>query len=205
MCPTCLRALSACICHWIAPTANALEVLILQHPLEATQAKGSARLLCLSVRNCRMLSGEVFEAAELQALLTDGGKQPVLLYPDAPVQSGPAPLTPLAPPAPLALCASTPAADFRLVVIDATWRKSRKMLHLNPLLNSLPRVALQGQPASKYRIRKAHQPHQLSTLEATCAALIQLQGSAVSFGPLLAAFEGFVDQQASRRQPLSSA
>ena len=33
------------MCAWLRPTANAIEVLILQHPLEAHQAKGSARLL----------------------------------------------------------------------------------------------------------------------------------------------------------------
>ena len=50
-------------------------------------------------------------------------------------------------------------------------------------------------PASHYLIRKAHRPDQLSTLEATCAALAQLEGSAEQFQPLLTAFDGFVAQQ----------
>ena len=80
-------------------------------------------------------------------------------------------------------------------MLDGTWRKSRKMLYLNPLLQQLPRLALQDMPASRYRIRTAHKPDQLSTLEATCAALAQLEGSAAPFLPLLAAFDGFVAQQ----------
>ncbi len=44
-CPACLRAASSCICRWIAPVAHAVDVLILQHPLEVHNAKGSARLL----------------------------------------------------------------------------------------------------------------------------------------------------------------
>jgi DTW domain-containing protein YfiP len=69
------------------------------------------------------------------------------------------------------------------------------MLYLNPLLHALPRLALRDLPASSYRIRKAHQPDQLSTLEATCAALSQLEGDAERLAPLLRAFDGFVAQQ----------
>jgi DTW domain-containing protein YfiP len=49
-------------------------------------------------------------------------------------------------------------------------------------------------PASLYRIRKAHRPEQLSTLEATCYALMQLEGNAQKYAPLLQAFAGFVEQ-----------
>jgi DTW domain-containing protein YfiP len=85
----------------------------------------------------------------------------------------------------------------RLVVLDATWRKSRKMLYQNPALQALPRLALRDMPASIYRIRKAHAPDQLSTLEAATYALMQLHGDAVRFQPLLDAFDGFVSQQAA--------
>ena len=71
------------------------------------------------------------------------------------------------------------------------------MLCLNPPLQQLPRLSLQGLPASQYLIRKAHRPGQLSTLEATCAALAQLEGDPGRFVPLLKAFEGFVAQQSS--------
>ncbi len=50
-------------------------------------------------------------------------------------------------------------------------------------------------PAGRYAIRKAHAPGQLSTLEATCAALAQLEGNAAHWQPLLVAFDGFVAQQ----------
>jgi DTW domain-containing protein YfiP len=90
-------------------------------------------------------------------------------------------------------------SSLRLVVLDGTWRKSRKMLHLNPVLQSLPRLSLQGLPPSSYRIRKAHRPSQLSTLEATCLALMQLEGDAEKFQALLTAFDGFVAQQMSYR------
>jgi DTW domain-containing protein YfiP len=91
-------------------------------------------------------------------------------------------------------------SQLRLIVLDGTWRKSRKILYLNPLLQQLPRLSLRDTPPSHYLIRKAHRPDQLSTLEATCAALIKLEGNAERFQPLLTAFDGFVAQQLGYRK-----
>lgn len=202
-CLRCGRPERACLCRWIRPVANPVEVLLLQHPLEVGQAKGSARLLSLSLSNCRVRIGEWFDHAELAAWLQPGAS--ALLYP----QTGDAEVGPVAP-----------RQIRQLVVLDATWRKSRKMLHLNPLLATLPRLALQPTALSAYAgLRKAHRSDQLSTLEATCLALAQLEtvgadvgrtsadagacvtdglaGDAVAsrYAPLLAAFGGFVADQ----------
>ena len=203
VCSHCLRPQSACFCEWITPVLPGfVEVLILQHPLETLQAKGSARLLHLSLANSRLVVGEVFDESVLTADAAASGCPEstlnVLLYPALP--SGLAAQ---------ALCKAQIDAvpstrgvkkpEVRLVVIDGTWRKSRKMLYLNAWLQRLPRLALQDPPASSYRIRKAHKPDQLSTLEATCAALAQLDGDACKYVPLLRAFDGFVEQQMARR------
>ncbi len=167
----------------------------MQHPMEVGNAKGSARLLHLSLARSQLVEGEVFASADLQALLTDQQKQPVLLYPDTPQDAA---LGVAQPPA-LRPDALRDPPQLRLVVLDGTWRKSRKMLYLNPLLQQLPRLALRGIPASRYTVRKAHLPNQLSTLEATCAALAQLEGHAARYAPLLSAFDGFVAQQMGYR------
>lgn len=202
-CPNCLRPQSTCICQWIAPTAHVVEVVILQHPLEVANAKGSARLLHLSLPHSRLVSGEVFAEAELQALLTapfkpeaaaHTPKHAILLYPDTPEDAALG-----MPPPVLAPDWLREPSQLRLIVLDGTWRKSRKMLYLNPLLQRLPRLPLRDMPASHYLIRKAHRPDQLSTLEATCAALMQLEGGVEPFQPLLAAFDGFVAQQLGYR------
>ena len=178
--------MAACICRWITTLHSAVELLILQHPLEVDNAKGSARLLHLSIAGSILMQGEVFDRDELGKVLSAGGRQSVLLYPDTPGNR---------------LCATPPAFDaalhsgldaLRLVVLDGTWRKSRKMLYQNPVLQTLPRLPLVQMPASHYLIRKAHAPDQLSTLEASCYALGQLHGDAALFLPLLHAFDGFV-------------
>jgi DTW domain-containing protein YfiP len=183
-CAACLRPQSACICAWLTPTAHEAQVLILQHPLEVDHAKNSARLLHLSLPRSRMLTGEVFDEGSLQDALKEP-KYNVLLYPQTPEDEAPA----------LDTAQLKDPSRVRLVVLDGTWRKSRKMLHLSPLLRQLPRLSLDDVPASNYLIRKAHKPGQLSTLEATCAALAQLESDPEKYQPLLTAFDGFVAQQ----------
>jgi len=194
VCPACLRAQSACICHWIVPLAGRVALLVLQHPLEVRNAKNSARLLHLSLAGSRLEVGESFATDALEALLHADGRTPLLLYPDT--SSGDA-APGIAPPSPLEPALLAQPERLRLVVLDATWRKSRKMLYLNPALQRLPRLALQDTPPSAYRIRKAHAPHQLSSLEAAVHALAQLESNEAGYRPLLVAFDGFVQQQAA--------
>lgn len=164
-------------------------VLLLQHPLETGNAKNSLRLLALSLARRTVIVGEQFAPGLLEQMLhADGPGQapPVLLYPETPGM----PSTAAAPDA---------GQPLRLVVLDATWRKSRKMLALNPALQALPRLALPAPPPSRYLVRKAHRADQLSTLEAVCHALAQIEGAQERYLPLLAAFDGFVAGQLAWR------
>jgi DTW domain-containing protein YfiP len=190
-CAACLRAESACICPFVTPLAASVELLLLQHPLEVRNAKNSARLLHLCVSGSRLLVGEAFDPAELEAALHADGRTPLLLYPQTP---GEAALGLPAPPA-LAPALLAKPSMLRLVLLDATWRKSRKMLYLNSSLQALPRLALQDLPPSAYRIRKAPAPDQLSSLEAAAHALSQLENRPEHYEPLFAAFNAFVEQQ----------
>ena len=221
-CARCLRPQSvrnnACICQWVRRVGVSTRVLILQHPLEVNNPKGSARLLHLSLPGSSLITGEEFDADMLRNAMAGGadapgepGWQAVLLYPaDANDPTYPArpihsthPPHPMSSPgtadarSPAAPAAVDPTCGARvcLVVLDGTWRKSRKMLQRNPLLQALPRLSLQPLAPSRYSVRKAHQPHQRSTLEAACAALAQLESDSDKFSPLLAAFDGFVAQQ----------
>jgi DTW domain-containing protein YfiP len=165
-----------------------VRLLILQHPMEVDHAKGSARLLQLSVAGATMVTGETFDPVELQRLLEQEGRVPLLLYPELPGERA---LGIAAPPA-IDPAALAQPSRLLLVVLDGTWRKSRKMLYLNPLLQTLPRLGLAQMAPSHYRIRKAHAADQLSTLEATCHALGQLEGAPQRYQSLLNSFDAFV-------------
>ena len=183
LCPRCQRPLPACLCAWVRPTANRLPVLVLQHPQEAAQAKGSVRLLGLSLQACTVQVGDAFDPAALAAWLGPPGAS-LLLYPDAPgTQSAPA--------APLPMPA-------RLVLLDGTWRQARGLLRSHPALQALPRWALPDLAPPRYGIRRAQHAAQRSTLEAACAALGLLEGRPAHYAPLLDAFSGWVAQVAAR-------
>lgn len=178
LCAHCKRPLRSCLCRWITPTANRVPLQVLQHPLEREHAKGSLPLLGLSLSQCTVEVAEVFSAEE-QARW----QQPDtwLLYPrDNSVFAQPEP---------------TNRHVRQLLLLDGTWRKTRKLLHLNPALLQLPRYALSAPPPSRYGIRKAQQPDQRSTLEAACLALGQLEQRPAHYEPLLQAFSNWVEGQ----------
>jgi DTW domain-containing protein YfiP len=153
-------------------------VLLLQHPSEVNHALNTARLAALGLSNAELIVGEVFE--DLPALLNQPGYQARLLFPaeDA---------------LPLRACAASDE-PILLVVPDGTWRKARKLLHLNPLLAALPRVTLAEGGVSRYRLRKAPVPGALSTIEAIVQALETLEAP-TSFGQLLRPFEALIEGQ----------
>jgi len=184
-CERCALPARTCVCALVVRVPNDVEVLVLQHPAEAAEAKNSARLMRLSLARCRVVVGEVFEPDALLVLLDGDVSGSALLYPaDTP--------TGIVPHAP-------GTRPQRLVVLDGTWRKSLRMLHANPLLQTLPRWSVAPDEPARYAgLRKARRLDQLSTLEATCAALARIESAPTRYAPLLAAFERFVTDGASR-------
>lgn len=151
-------------------------VKILQHPHEAKHALGTARIAALCLQTCELAiateqASETFIGAE---------ENPVLVYP------GPDSL-------PLDTLQGSPARP--LLFLDATWRKSRRMLLESPALAQLPRYSLPNPPISRYRIRREPMPEALSTLEAIVHSLALLEGDLEKFEPLLRIMDALVDEQ----------
>ncbi len=159
VCPRCERPAPTCFCATLpaAPLAHRTALLILQHPAEAGHAKNTTAFLTLGLQRARRLRGEVFDPAL-------AGPGTALLYPG----EGAAPPT---------------GPVDQLLLLDGSWRQSRRLLAANPWLADLPRVGLPAQP-SRYAIRRAHRPGQLSTLEAGLQALALLEGDPARFEPL---------------------
>ncbi len=136
-CPRCERPLDHCLCALIPRVDNRTRVLLLQHPSEAGHALNTARLAALGLINAELMVGEDFSGLDLSAW------DAWLLFP------GESALV-------LGELAARPVDKPRLLVVpDGTWRKARKLLHLNPNLAALPRVVLPEGLTSRYRLRKA--------------------------------------------------
>ncbi|MGR7922399.1 tRNA-uridine aminocarboxypropyltransferase [Zobellella denitrificans] len=152
-CRGCHLPQNACLCAAVHRQPCPLPVVVLQHPSEARHAKSTVPLLQLG------LSGLRIEVAETMApspgnwwLLYPGGNAVDL------DDGGPGPDVPVA----------------GLIVLDGTWRKSRRLLHLNPWLQHLPRLSFSRAPAGRYTIRKGPGGQALSTLESLAHVLDRL-------------------------------
>ena len=178
-CSRCVRPQDYCLCPLIPSLDSRTRLLILQHPDERGHALNTARLAALGLRNAELRIGEIFP--DIAELLQQPGYRSCLLFPGEHAQ-------------PLAAFPAGETQPLLLVVPDGTWRKARKLLHLNPALAALPRVTLPSGAASRYRLRKAPSVEALSTLEAVVQALNLIEAPR-RFDALLAPFEALIEGQ----------
>ncbi|MCK8116102.1 MULTISPECIES: tRNA-uridine aminocarboxypropyltransferase [unclassified Pseudoalteromonas] len=162
VCERCLFTPSTCICGAIKRLTNKVSVVILQHPSEEKIAKNTAKLLNLSLTDCKIIKGENnTDFAMLNSLPVEST---VLLYPNEHAtnldDTNPKP----------ALSKIT-----HLIVIDGTWKKAYKILQLTPLLTKFKTVSFKQLPQNRYAIRKAPRADSLSTLEAVAHSLLLIE------------------------------
>ncbi|MDY7546286.1 DTW domain-containing protein [Glaciimonas sp. CA11.2] len=185
-CAQCARPQSHCLCGLIPRIESRTRILLLQHPSEANHALNTARLAALGLVNAELLIGEVFP--KLPALISQAEYQTCLLFPSDDAQ-------------PLVYTEDTLASQpLLIVVLDGTWRKARKLLHVNPALATLPRFVLPAGLQSRYRVRKTPAPGMVSTLEAIVCALNVIEAPR-NFDALLTPFEALIDQQITAMGP----
>ncbi len=190
-CRQCGKAKVVCICTWIKPVQCQTELIILQHPSEVKQAKGSAKILTMSLANARLFIGEDFSHhPQLNALLADAQVQHQVLYPSEHSLRLEKHLQP----------DLSSIQKRRLILLDGTWKKAYKMWQLSTNLHALPCVHLPSDYQTNYRIRKAPSQQHLSTVEAGCFALQQLEPD-LDISPMLNAFERMIDFQIQHISP----
>lgn len=185
-CEGCLRLATLCLCDQVVEVDNQVKVLFLQHPLETHQVKNTARLAYACLRNAQWQVGEQFDEALLRSWLSE--RPYYLLYPET--SEDEAALFNATQ-----VLQSSVVSNIGLVVLDGTWRKTRKMLFVNPLLAQLPRLQIRLDGVSNYEIRKQKSAQSFSTLEAVQQALIELEQDSEKFLPLTAVFDALMVQQ----------
>ncbi len=193
-CNSCHRPQVSCICHLFTATDNDIHVVVLQHPSEVKQAKGTATLLCNSLFSYRLLVGERFdEQQEFLDVLTKYQGKIALLYP------------------------SEQAKEIRydnnvcgaraiecLIILDGTWKKAYRLYMMNQRLHQLPHVALPQGIESRYLIRSTKKIGALSSLEACCYALSLLEDNNEKYLALLSSFDKFNQMQLSLKSPIKA-
>lgn len=179
-CDRCHRPRLGCLCALIPDISSSTRLLVIQHPSERHHALNTARLLVAGLTNARLHVLETIEpGSAVFQQLDDPCFETCLLFP------GPTAVT---------LSGSPVLRPRQLVLLDGTWRKARKMLHMNPVLRALPQVALPSGYVSRYRLRKAPAADALSTIEAGVAAL-ELIEPGPDFKALLGPFDALIEAQ----------
>lgn len=179
-CAACFRPLSHCLCHLIPRLWPDTQLLVIQHPDETSHALNTARLLVSGLVNAHLLITESLdEHPQWVARLSDASWRNELLFPGADA---------------VELVPANDGRPRRLVLLDGTWRKSRKLLYLNPVLQALPQVRLVDGLVSRYRIRKVPVPGALATIEAGAEALSVLHPG-FAREQLLAPFDALIEGQ----------
>jgi DTW domain-containing protein len=186
-CERCLRPAQHCLCPLIPNINSNTRLLIVQHPSEQGHALNTARLLALGLQQAQLLITEsLTEHPQWIATLQDPHWRTELLFPGREV-----PLLSMQPQDP---------RPRRLVLLDGTWRKARKLMHLNPVLQALPRASLPDSLRSRYRLRKVPQPGALSSIEAGVEALRILEPTLL-LDPLLVPFDALIEAQINAMGP----
>lgn len=187
-CPRCTRPLSACLCRSLPPNpiGNRWPVHILQHREERNHALNTARIAMLGLANCKLHAVTDIAVEEtLRACVLAALDNAWLIYPGDGSDD-------------VAQLAVAELAPRPLILLDASWRKSRRMLLSSTWLQALPRVSFAWTAPSRYRIRKQPAVNYCSSLEALCTVLGTLERDRKKYAGLLAGMDGMVDQQIAR-------
>lgn len=192
LCTTCQRPNIACICQFVSAINNDILVVILLHPKEVNQTKGTLPLLASSLSNLLVIEGENFSGNEqLNEILIKYKQRVALLYPsdDAVVVSD------------FSSNSKKQSVDYKcLILLDATWKKAYRMYMLSKNLHLIDHIALPDNLIGQYEIRKTNKTNALSTLEACCYALEILEDSPNKYQGLLEKFVEFNQFQLSFRK-----
>ena len=176
-CLACFRPLRDCYCAAIPSIDNQTEVLILQHRRERFHPFNTARMVHKALRNSNLLVDHTPGLAARLEFKPRAG----LLYPGPEAE----------------LLANVPAhrRPEQLVIIDGTWHHAKTIVRDLAALRDLPRYRIAPAEPSRYRIRREPSAQFLSTVEATVAALRDLEPETRGLNQLLAAFHAMVERQ----------
>ncbi len=190
LCLRCRRAESACWCAHVPALSPRCRVILLQHPREAKNPIGTARMAHLALPGSELIVGvELAGDPRVQRLWQSEAAHSVVLYP----AEGARPISELA----------AREGPLTIWMIDGTWWQAGKIWRKNPWLHTLPAYRIEPTAPSRYVIRAEPEAHCLSSVEAVAAALDASEGApgrhAALIDPLLALVEQQLDHKRANR------
>lgn len=194
-CQRCQYPVKTCLCAFIDEVVTKHQIIILQHPSEVSQAKGTAKLIGLAMPQAQIVVGETAaDFAPLKAMLEQHQHQHqqhqhqkhqpcYLVYPQKNSQAVET----------LGNRIGNEVEPAILLFLDGSWKKTWKLLQLNPWLTDLPTLTFTEANKTAYKIRKAGRDDSLSTIESVAYCLDHLDNTDTK--PLITLFKAMIDGQ----------
>jgi DTW domain-containing protein len=190
----------------IAPAANRIFVLILQHPQERREPLATAATAVAALRHAKLVAGlswpNLSRALGRNAdprrcgVLYLGSVQPVALASAGELVLVDRQGEPVDNPEPI-------LSDLEgIVLLDGNWSQAKTLWWRNPWLLKLHRLVLNPpRPARLGRLRREPRRDALSTIEAAALALRHLEPDPTPADALLAALDRLIAEARRPRQP----
>ncbi|MFT6433324.1 MAG: DTW domain-containing protein YfiP [Candidatus Azotimanducaceae bacterium] len=140
-----------CLCNQVEVNRLQPPIIILRHPDERKKTLSTVSLIKQCYPEVLVKEGEVFSPIQYKNL--------ALLFPETRTKAN------TMQSRSLSTHLDSRTEQQTLVLLDATWRKAKRMLHENVWLSVLPRVSLEPNKISNYLLRKVPNPSALSTVE----------------------------------------
>lgn len=186
-CFKCFKPKSVCLCKYGKNLDTGIKFVFLMHPKEfRRQRTGTGYLSHLCLKDSEVIVGlDFLQNKRLSQLLANPQYFPVLMYP------GQDAITAKSIGQKLNSKGGAGNYDKKLLILilDATWFCSKKMLQHNPFLLELPKLSFEGSYQSIFTFKREPSPECISTIECCYYIIKEFQA------------EGFVDK-ALNPQPL---
>lgn len=166
-CLKCFKPMQNCLCKYTEEIDTGIKFVFLMHPKEAKkQRTGTGNLSHISLKDSEIIVGlDLKENKRLNELLNNPQYFPVMMYPGEDAWTS------------KKEGFSEVLANKKLLVLilDATWFCSRKMIEHNPFFLDLPRLSFTGEYRSIFTFKHEPRPEYISTIESCYYLIKELQ------------------------------
>ena len=166
-CFKCFKPTTACLCKYSKELDTGIKFVFLMHPKEfKKQRTGTGYLSHNCLINSEIIVGLDFaENKRLNELLNDPQYFPVMMYPGEEAWTAKRE----------GFKETLGNKTLLVLILDATWFCSRKMIEHNPFLLELPRISFYGDYRSIFTFKREPRPEYISTIECCYYLIKELQ------------------------------
>ena len=166
-CFKCFKPISTCLCDYTKELDTGVKFVLLMHPKEAKrQRTGTGNLAHICLKDSEIIVGlDFLQNRRLTQLLEDKSYFPVLMYPGEQAWTAKKE----------GLKETIGNRKLLVLILDATWFCSRKMIEHNPFFLEMPRLSFFGEYRSIFTFKHEPKPEYISTIECCYYLIKELQ------------------------------